>query len=90
MAEHSGGPREFFGVSDWEDDDLLSIEEAGERLREEMTEIRRRLDAPEQPAQERARLEARMNALQECLTRQRKSSWDEFLSGSWARRTDEA
>lgn len=81
MAEHAGGPQDCLGASDWEDDDLLSIEEAGDRIREEMAEIRRRLEGSGLSAPERGRLEARMNALRECLASQRKSSWEEYLSG---------
>lgn len=88
MAEHAVGPQDYLGESDWEDDDLLSIEEAGERLRDEMVEVRSRLDDPATPAPERTRLEARMNALRECMETQRMSSWDEYLSGARTGRTE--
>lgn len=88
MADHEVRPQDCIGESDWADDDLLSIEEAGDRLRAEMAEIHGRFEDPRVSAPERARLEARMNVLRECVATQRVSSWDDYLSGARTGRAD--
>lgn len=55
------------GLSDWEDQDLLTIDEAGERLRGELRSLREHVACldPADPARER--LGRRIRVLEACL-----------------------
>jgi hypothetical protein len=55
------------GRSDWEDQDLLTIDEAGERLRDELRSVREQLAGVGAADPGRDRLERRIRVLEACL-----------------------
>ena len=61
------------GESDWEDQDLLTLDEAGERLEEELSAVTGELEAAKAAGDDDAaqRLQARAQAVGEALDRVR-------------------
>jgi hypothetical protein len=55
------------GLSDWEDQDLLTIEEAGERLRGELRALREQVAVLDADDPARERLDKRIRALEAAL-----------------------
>lgn len=55
------------GLSDWEDQDLLTIEEAGERLRGELRSLREQVAGLDADDPGRERLGRRIRVLEACL-----------------------
>jgi hypothetical protein len=55
------------GLSDWEDQDLLTIEEAGERLRSELRLLRQQVAGLDADDPGRERLGRRITVLEACL-----------------------
>ena len=62
----TAGEVPVLGESDWDDQDLLTIDEASERLVEEIADLRRALEQDEDGA-EKDRLTGRLRAMQAVL-----------------------
>jgi hypothetical protein len=62
----SGGEVDDRPASDWDEQDLLTIDEASERLVDELAGLKQRIEA-EQDAETRSRLETRSTQLEASL-----------------------